>query len=744
MISAPDILSEELATALGWTVFHSLWQALLIALVVAGASFLFRRHAAQVRYLIGNLGLLAVLGVSVLTFLNLYHPTPSVEGPSTGVVILNNSVMITSTAAVAPQTILQQWLAYFEPHLPLIVTVWMIGAALFGLRMLGGLLFLQQLRHRGVRLPARRWNAVVQELADQLGIRGHVGLLESVRVQVPMVIGYFKPVILMPVGAVNALTPQQVEAILAHELAHIARADYLFNLLQSMVEVLYYFNPGVWWISANIREERENCCDDIAVELCGDNLDYARALVQLQELGWQRPPLAMTFTGKKRQLLQRVRRLLYQTQSSTRYMQWRFVATLCLLLFLVVLSGGMGDPATASPYPGPNLEELVPMTRDNSLKPLDALEANLSPIHVASALDTIPRGRSRLEIVRGDDSHVEVLTENGKIRELSLDGRRIPADSLANYEEMISDLYEEMEDPNARNELRRFRLRAPGNAYVFTPPTPPTPPAPPAPPAAARPPFPPAPPAVVAPYGGQKKITSETDEEGNTVLRIEDPDGEVTEIRVQPDDEGPVIILDGKVVDPEEATIILKESPRVFFRDSALFKFDTLQWNGFLHDRMDDLKDWKFEMEDFTFDLDSLTNGVLALPGGNWSWSSDSTGFGKEWNFNDFPGKMLNIQTNIQVDSLMKDKFRFYNFSEGNVWDSSVQDAFERQMREDGLLEGNAKGYSLKFSRGEMTLNGKKQPQQVLDQYIDLYEEVTDSYLNPGTNFVIRTAPEED
>src|SRR5580693_5112634 len=107
--------------------------------------------------------------------------------------------------------------------------------------------------------------------------------LVSALVQAPVVVGWLKPVVLVPVGALAGLPPEQIEALLAHELAHIRRHDYLVNILQSIAEALLFYHPAVWWISNHIRNERELCCDDVAVAISGDAFIYARALVDLEQ-----------------------------------------------------------------------------------------------------------------------------------------------------------------------------------------------------------------------------------------------------------------------------------------------------------------------------------------------------------------------------------------------------------------------------------------------------------------------------
>ena len=129
----------------------------------------------------------------------------------------------------------------------------------------------------------------------------------------------------------------EVEAILAHELAHIARRDYLINLIQSFIEILFFFHPIVWWISMQIRVEREHCCDDLALQKGTDRLVYAKALLRLKELQTHAPQLALSFGGNQKYLLNRIQRILNQSQHKSTIME-KFVVTCLLLISLLFLS----------------------------------------------------------------------------------------------------------------------------------------------------------------------------------------------------------------------------------------------------------------------------------------------------------------------------------------------------------------------------------------------------------------------
>src|SRR5207247_9522060 len=145
-------------------------------------------------------------------------------------------------------------------------------------------------------------------LCCEIRVLRPVRILESALVQVPTVIGWMRPVVLIPASALAGLTPRQLEAVIAHELAHIRRYDYLVNLLQTAVEILLFYHPAVWWVSREIRQEREHCCDDVAVEVCGDALTYARALAEIEALRNIRPQLAMAADGGS--LLARIERII--------------------------------------------------------------------------------------------------------------------------------------------------------------------------------------------------------------------------------------------------------------------------------------------------------------------------------------------------------------------------------------------------------------------------------------------------
>ncbi|MEO0340026.1 MAG: M56 family metallopeptidase, partial [Bacteroidota bacterium] len=303
------LFSESLSYALGWTVIHSLWQSTLLALVIGVLTALIKPQSALARYRLYSLGVISTFIWAAATFIRLFNfHTTSIE--VSGLVAGNDFTSefannVGTNAALSIATFIN----YFDTHLPVIITLWLLGMSFFLLRFLGGLAYTQHLRTSRIYKVEEHFVEKINQLHQQLGMQRVVHLFESANVKAPMTLGTFKPIILMPIGALTLLSPAQVEAILAHELAHIRRNDYLFNILQSIVEVLFYFNPAIWWLSAQVRLERENCCDDIAIQLCGDDLAYAKALLSLQEYSKDAPGLALAFSNKRNHLLNRVKRI---------------------------------------------------------------------------------------------------------------------------------------------------------------------------------------------------------------------------------------------------------------------------------------------------------------------------------------------------------------------------------------------------------------------------------------------------
>ena len=309
-----EMMNQPLIHRLGWGLLHSLWQGALIGVVFGALRFALRRRSANLRYMIGCLGLAVLLIAPVVTVFVGSIPSPqaghavSASAPASVVPIFSSSEGVGSNVGNGAGSFLQTATDFFGRLAPSLAAVWLAGVVLFSLRLTRSCWWVRTIRLRDNELVEPEWIERLNDLRRRFGISRPVRLLKSALVEVPTVIGWLRPVILLPAACLTGLTPGQLEAILAHELAHVRRFDYLVNAFQCLVETLMFYHPVVWWISRCVREERENCCDDLVIRICGDRLAYARALATLEESRAGLPRLAFAASGGS--LLNRIRRLL--------------------------------------------------------------------------------------------------------------------------------------------------------------------------------------------------------------------------------------------------------------------------------------------------------------------------------------------------------------------------------------------------------------------------------------------------
>ncbi|OKL40911.1 M56 family metallopeptidase [Pontibacter flavimaris] len=501
-----SLLPEGLVSALGWTLLHALWQGALVALLLSLLLVLLHRHPARTRYAAASSAMLLQLLLSVGTLAFYLNRAAFAAAPMQS---MNNAAGAPAISINAPfwANPLGAAQVYFEQHLPLLVTLWLLGLALMAVRLIGGLAYTQRLRHYRNAALGAQWQQKLVQLQRRLGVRQAVRLAESALVQVPMVIGAAKPVILLPMGAVTGLTPAQVEAILAHELAHILRKDYLLNLLQSVVDMLYFYHPAMWWVSGVVRAEREHCCDDVAVALCGDSLAYARALTELETMRLPAAPgMALAFSGQRGSLMNRVRRLVGQPLKPS--FTEGFAAGLVLVVGMLALSVG----AMAERQP--------PETQ----KPVQ-------PEKVTNEADVVGEAGEAMSFTaqdaQGNTRNVVIITnKKGKVKELYVDGKRIPKKEIDTYKSLIDQRLQAINNaPTATQEevnllMEQERVDVPRTRRVdreeriivdrfsgqgVPPPPPPAPGEPPLPPLPPVPGVAPPPPPPVPPAGASKK-----------------------------------------------------------------------------------------------------------------------------------------------------------------------------------------------------------------------------------------------
>ena len=344
----------------GWTLLHFAWQGALLGLAVAGVLWLCRRRSSNARYAVASGGLAALLAAPLMTAAVLWQAGRTSEPVAVADRAADRELGSGSTVAhaLAARNSMEAVHARIAAALPGVVAVWLAGVSVLLVRMGGGYWRVHRLHEAGLAAPASRWQQVAARLASRLGLSHAVRVVESRLVGTPTVVGWMRPIILLPVAALANLAPAQVEAILAHELAHIRRHDYLVNLLQSLGETVLFYHPAVWWVSGRIRAEREHCCDDVALVVSGDRVGYASALAALEE--WRGREVAPALGAAAGPLSGRVQRILDRPSEprprcGKRVAAWIVALMLCAGTGAAMWPGGSGSRTL--PAAGTNSEQ---------------------------------------------------------------------------------------------------------------------------------------------------------------------------------------------------------------------------------------------------------------------------------------------------------------------------------------------------------------------------------------------------
>jgi beta-lactamase regulating signal transducer with metallopeptidase domain len=298
--------------ALGWTLVHFCWQAAVIALLYRMLDLVFARSRSSVRYALALTAMISMFVVAVATLgyeemrLMLDSGSSIVQAAPTPHALIGHGIaapvaphgassatasrdMVSSIAQMVPMSLVR-WMPWID-------AMWLAGVLILSLRTVGGWMVIRRLRLSSMVEIPENIRCAFDRLAQRMGIARRIDLMVCERISGPLAMGVFRSVVLLPVSALTHLSPDQLEVVLAHELAHIRRGDYLWNMIQTAVETLFFFHPAVWWLGGHLRQQRELCCDDVALGCCSDPVVYATALLRLEEQRGSRLQLAMALDG---------------------------------------------------------------------------------------------------------------------------------------------------------------------------------------------------------------------------------------------------------------------------------------------------------------------------------------------------------------------------------------------------------------------------------------------------------------
>jgi len=311
MNSLVNLLSASVMHSLGWALLHFLWEGTALAAIAAAAMALCRRPSA--RYAIGVGALALMLLAPLFTFFRVPQEVPqghsgtadtAKSSPLAAAAQPTASTRDAASGSTPPIAASKALPGFVEGWL---VEAWLLGVALFSMRSAGGFFLLERQRRKQSRVVEDRILEICFTLQDRIGLTRAISYCECKWLQAPAVIGWFRPVVFLPVSALTGLSESQLEAVIAHELAHIQRLDAFVNVFQVCVETLLFYHPAVWWLNKRIRDEREHCCDEMAVALCGDPVEYARALTLMEE--WRSAPV-FAMAANRGPLTERIVRVL--------------------------------------------------------------------------------------------------------------------------------------------------------------------------------------------------------------------------------------------------------------------------------------------------------------------------------------------------------------------------------------------------------------------------------------------------
>jgi bla regulator protein BlaR1 len=402
-----EAILDTMTKAIGWSIFHSLWQGALIYgllfVIISG----FPKLTARVKHNLAFAGICILFIVFCITFLCILNSPISKVGSTMQTVPVKGANI--PYLGAFPSSVYGQ----AEMILPYVVLLYAAGLLVQISIIASGYYKLNKLKHAWRTTIPEQWEQVFRSIISNLNISKEVGFFLSEHVNVPLVIGYFKPIVLFPVALATQLDLKQVEAILIHELSHIRRNDYLLNLLKTGIETILFFNPFVWLSSRFIQIEREHACDDLVLGLTGTPLTYAHALLKLELLKVKdTPALSLAASGNSQHLYQRIKRI---TDMKTNYMnpkQQMFAITFTVATIISVAWVTPKKETTIQKVANNAIEQIKRIPIPDVVQPERKV---IKVMHIKLPIDT-PKKKKSIKIITVDEHGKK--TEYNSIKEL--------------------------------------------------------------------------------------------------------------------------------------------------------------------------------------------------------------------------------------------------------------------------------------------------------------------------------------
>lgn len=418
-----SILSMPFMAAAGWTIVHSLWIGIVVFCIVAFCQAIFGRNnaARNYQFAFGGQVFLFLSSIAVFTYYFLTSASYSAEPTF--------FMEASSGAASSGLTLSREWSYIIARQAPTIAMIWLAGMVFLLIKLVFGYNFIYRLRKKSKRVEDESMKRLIDRIAFILRVDKPCDVRLTDQLVSPLMAGLYRPFIVMPLAVINSLEMDEVELILAHEIAHLKRQDHLALFVQQCIESVLYFNPAVWLLSRHINKYREEACDDLVVARMGRDMNYAKSLVKLQELQInQSHQVALSALGQKNQLLHRIKRIM-NMETTQRHNLGRI-----LLILMIPFAFGLLSFYTKHESSTDRVEKLDVL--------MNEVEARAMTITV----DTVPVPKSKTRIIekivkKDDGKEIEAEFEGDLINYLKIDGQEVsPEENVAIVEDLRSEL----------------------------------------------------------------------------------------------------------------------------------------------------------------------------------------------------------------------------------------------------------------------------------------------------------------
>lgn len=425
---------QSIISAWAWAMIHSVWIGLVFAFLYYAFLQNFSFKSAKVKYGAGITMLLILPIISVSIFINCLPD----HIPNTSITYSSNLPLAASHPMVAePSMVHPTFSSWINDHSNSFFLFWILGMVMMSVRMLIAYAQIERIKTQATCITDRSINEVFKKIYDSSHLQKIVKLASSASIDMPCTLGHIKPIIFLPVSIINQLTVEETYAVIAHEMAHILRKDYLQNLIISFIEIIYFFHPSVWWFSSTLKSLREQCCDEIAVQLGAEKIALSKALVQLEEQQAS-PLLAMAFSHKH-QLLNRIQRL-FNPSMKNEFNINRSQAPIIICSLALLLA-----------FTRPEVNDYF---HSNKMPLLNAFLWDEKP-----GTDTT-KPKSKIEKISKDNGKdkMELKLKDNKIEELKVNDKVIPPSEYTKYTVETEQLQKELKEIESPAE-RKGRVR---------------------------------------------------------------------------------------------------------------------------------------------------------------------------------------------------------------------------------------------------------------------------------------------